>query len=66
MVMADKLLTKRQIEELNKLLKDCAETQRMCDMCAQCQINVDKESRMNASQMETARRIKQVFLPNEV
>lgn len=49
---------------LNKVLESCRDTEQLCDQCASCHLDVDRERDKNREQREIATRIKAVFFPN--
>lgn len=49
---------------LNRVIASCAETAALCQKCASCGIDVDKEALRNAEQLKFAQKLKAEFFPN--
>lgn len=56
-------LTDAHLKLLNKLIEACAETEKYCSMCEECQLDVSPERKKNREQMDIATRIKARFFP---
>ena len=57
-------LTDEHLKLLNRILESCSQTEQLCEQCASCHLDVDRERDKNREQREIATRIKAVFFPN--
>lgn len=57
-------LTDKHLALLNKLLAATAETDKYCEDCKACGIDVSPEQRRNTEQQVMAQKIKARFFPN--
>lgn len=63
MAKPSKQLTSEDLDRLNKLIRSCEETDRMCKDCEECLLDVDPEKRQNTEQLTIARKLKAKFFP---
>lgn len=56
-------LDESHLKALDGLIKACVETDAYCQMCEDCNLDVQPEREKNRSQLDVARRIKARFFP---
>lgn len=57
-------LTQEHLRMLNEILRECAETERMCCACDDAGIDIEQERVVNAEQRKLAEALKKHFFPH--
>lgn len=55
--------TEADLGTINKIIRLCEETAKVCEDCEKCNLDVDPEKAKNSDQLEVARKLKQYFFP---
>lgn len=58
-------LGQEHLDQLNRLLQSCADTEAYCGACNAAHINVSKEREANDEQRKIAEALKATFFPSE-
>lgn len=56
-------LTDADLPNLNRVIRECEETLRLCSQCEACNLDVGPEREKTQDQLDTARKLKAAFFP---
>lgn len=57
-------LGKEHLTALNTVIDECTKTHAMCAACGDAGIDVEPEQKLNAEQLEMAKKLKALFFPH--